>query len=571
MIIKILYIILICFSPFALCAGDGHDHDHGHSHSHDEEEEESENAEPAEVLIKFEAIAPPYELVAKYLPPHLGDTAIFKIYLSDFASNAPLWFQALQVRCPLEPKAPMTITTLDSGIYEIKVLFAEAGPHSLEVRIGDTTLVINQIQVEAHEHAAHSDSAHEHHHHWYTSIWFVFPMGLLAGALLMLLWRKPRQAAAILVMVLAQQTQAGDGHDHDHSPPPAKSTNTGSLEFEISKETQFLFGIRTQMTVSSEFQPATSLFGNVVATPNGKAEVQAPHYGRVTSVAVRVGQAVTAGQTLLGMEQTVGTGDNVAISTQTGNLQLELERAQQRLILAEKELARLEPIRDIVGQKVLQQANAEQQQAAAEVARLRLMVKSEVPEAKNKMLSIKAPIAGIVTQIYAAQGAYINQGQVLMLIENADKIYIEVQIPSNEYERVSRSQRFTVSALQQSTQQIEAQLLYAVPSLNTFNQTHKMVLEPQNSDQRFNIGEFVSVYAYERQGKQSLVLPISSIAMLEGLSAVFVKVAPERFMLRYVLAPESNGRFVTVQRGLQPNERVVSQATYQAKMIFMNR
>lgn len=568
---KTLLCLLAFFAAAALYAGDGHDHDHGHSHG----EEETVEAEPEEVWETREAIAAPYELFAKFQHLHLGDTSVFRLFISDYASNAPLFLPYLRVTCPREPQLAIAISVIDSGIYELKTVFAELGSHSLDVHLGDTTLSLTYLEVETeHEHA---EEAHEHEHPWYLSIWFVFPMGLLLGALLMYVWRRPRQAAALVAGMLLchpalqEASRAGDGHDHDHSPQPKSNANRGTLEFEIRKETQFLFGIRTQIAQTSDFQPAKVLFGNVVPMPNGRAEVQAPQYGRITSVAVRVGQSVQAGQTVATAEQTISTSENVAISAQTGGFQVELEKAEQRLARAEKEWTRLQPIADLVGQKTLQQAQGERQQAQAEVTRLRQLVGAELPEAKNKNLSIKAPISGVVTQIAIAQGAYINQGQVLLVIENADKIYIEVQIPSSEYEQVRHSAQFRVAPLQQTDRQTEARLLYSIPSLNTYNQTHKLILEIDNSGNLFKIGEFVSVYAAEKQTNAALSLPVSAIALLEGLSAVFVKMGPEQFALRYVRAPESNGRLVTVERGLKASERVVVAGTYQAKMIFMNR
>ena len=52
---------------------------------------------------------------------------------------------------------------------------------------------------------------------------------------------------------------------------------------------------------------------------------------------------------------------------------------------------------------------------------------------------------------------------------------------------------------------------------------------------------------------------------------VFIKDNAERYSVSYISAGENNGFVTIINKGVEEGERVVTNATYQVKMIYLNQ
>ena len=109
------------------------------------------------------------------------------------------------------------------------------------------------------------------------------------------------------------------GNDEDAQNAPTSTSGKFSDEFSIPKETQFIFDITTDLTATGKFDQVLNLFGTVVPSSNGRAIVSSPQTARITSLKVKVGQSVKAGQTLAVIEQFVDLNSQPAFLANSPN------------------------------------------------------------------------------------------------------------------------------------------------------------------------------------------------------------------------------------------------------------
>ncbi|MBK8449278.1 MAG: hypothetical protein IPL42_04295 [Saprospiraceae bacterium] len=92
-----------------------------------------------------------------------------------------------------------------------------------------------------------------------------------------------------------------------------------------------------------------------------------------------------------------------------------------------------------------------------------------------------------------------------------------------------------------------------------------------NPDNDFKIGEFVNIRVFASESSHQIVLPNSAITEINGKPVVFIKDAAEKYSVSYVQLGENNGSFTSILKGVEEDERIVVNASYQLKMIFLNQ
>ena len=118
---------------------------------------------------------------------------------------------------------------------------------------------------------------------------------------------------------------------------------------------------------------------------------------------------------------------------------------------------------------------------------------------------------------------------------------------------------------------LKVKLLTLAQSINTTNQSQKVLFEIDNVNEDFKIGEFVNVRVFSQAKTASIVIPNAAITEVNGKSAVFIKDTAEKYSMVYVSLGENNGQFTTILKGIEEGEKVVINGTYQLKIMFLNQ
>ena len=591
-----LLLFFLCLYSLGALTAWAHGGDDGHTHAHDEADEAASKPDE-QAYFTYEATTEKYELLLRYLPIMPNKPAELTLFISNFATNQPMSGASLQASASPKTARPIDFDQHEPGIYHLDAVFNEAVPHNLTVIItkgslGPDTLKFNQIAIgeqpalstTSATTANHDEHDHEHEHAWYTSLWLWIPLSSILGMLLMWLLNakinKRSKYVGLWLLLLnfclnPQLTNPvlAHGNDEDAQNAPTSTSGKFSDEFSIPKETQFIFDITTDLTATGKFDQVLNLFGTVVPSSNGRAIVSSPQTARITSLKVKVGQSVKAGQTLAVIEQFVDLNTQAAILGNQSNqlaIESELNTLNAEVVAAKTALSRLQAIEDIAAKKDLDEAKLRLTKAEKNLE-LYLKTRKSGITTFDKTLSLKAPIDGVVEPFLVSNGSSITAGQEVFTITNIKTVYVEAQFFDKDADKLAKATSYSVECANNDHKTKAVKLLSDAQMINPSNQSQKVLFEVANPDKDFKIGEFVNIRITTGAAENQLNLPNSAINEINGKPIVFVKKSAENYAMQLVQLGQNNGQYTSILKGLNENERIVNNGTYQLKMIYLNR
>ena len=518
-----------------------------------------------------EAASEIYEVLLKYSPIVPGKETSLRLYLSEYNTNKPIDSAKLDVTVADHPNIKITVVKIDNGVFELKAIFPEKKAYNLVININsyagidllqlDNIEAGKELDVATTETVAHAD--------WYSSNWFFGVIGLLIGLLVMFFVNKSRSrkmiAGAIILFFLLPTTTYNPVSAHggeDHGDAPGKSGGGASSSvFMVEKETQFLFNIQIQKIGTGDFNESSVLLGTITAAPQGKAVIQSPQAGKIVSLGVTPGQKVGKGQVVAVIEQQVDAGTQINILSQSNTMNAEFEAAKAQY-------ERLKAIEDIAAKKDITEAKARYESAK----RNKALFEANTGRNKGgtKMITLTSPVSGVVSTFNYAIGAVVNSGETLFEVTNLDQVFVEAQVFTADVKKMKSASSFTTTSNIDTTL-YKLKMISTAQSVNTGNQSQKVVFEIINPKGQFKIGENVNIRMTGNNVIRQVVIPNEAITDVNGKSAIFIKDKAEQFSISFVVKGQSNDKFTVITKGAEDGERVVTANVYQMKMMYLNQ
>lgn len=557
LLIKYMTPVLLLLLPLLVMAHGGEEHGAG-----------KKTAAASMKYFSSEALSDKYEVLVKYGELSAGKESILQLFLSEANSNRAIDSATISVKVLNKPGINLTLVRIDSGIYQVKGIFPSNEIYDLQVNInskyGPDFLQVSKIEI-GKKLATEAMAPHEH---WYDNpvLWAI--TGLAIGLLLMYLLMKNRKrrltSVTMIVLLLIPVASMNPSMAHggeDHGAGAGKSAGGLSSAFIVEKESQFLFNIITEKSGGGSFYQSDELLGTVTASPKGLAVIQAPQTGKVVSLKVTPGQQVKAGQTLAVLEQQVEAGTQIDIIAQRNSLNAEVKAAKAQY-------DRLLSIADIAAKKDVTEAKARYEAAVQNLRLFNANVGGNM--GSTKMISLTAPITGVVGTFNYAIGAVVSSGQTLFEITNLDRVYIETQVFTTDLEEAQNKSRFHALPNNDTTR-FNLKMVSTAQAVNADNQSQRVIFEVLNPGGKFRIGENVRVLKYGTRRITQLVVPTNAITDVNGKPAVFIKDKAEQYSISFIQKGESNAIYTSVISGAEAGERIVTGNVYQMKMIYLNQ
>ncbi len=253
-----------------------------------------------------------YEVVVKYRSLADGGRIPLRIYVSDFATNAPVRGAMVEFTTTVPAKFATSLHAGAPGVYDGALTGAKAGRYTAilaivsggetsEFSLSDLPLAQPAAPPEAHVAVPPSRGSA-----WLP--WLLGTIAVLAIVSLLALRRTRRGArrldAAVLVLLggaLFLTGRAGAHGGEDHSKKGASGAAAGGTGPRyVAKESQFLLGVRTVVGMKQRVASQLTAIGRVTAESGALASVSAPQTGRMERAgrALVVGDRVRRGQLL---------------------------------------------------------------------------------------------------------------------------------------------------------------------------------------------------------------------------------------------------------------------------------
>ena len=250
------------------------------------------------------------------------------------------------------------------------------------------------------------------------------------------------------------------------------------------------------------------------------------------------------------------------------NFLAEHDNVDAEIEAASKEYERLKAIEDIAAKRDLVESEARYQKARQNKELYDKLTSGQSDHSRT--ISLRSPIAGIVGNFTFSIGATVNASEVIFTVYDLSKVYIEAQVFDNDAAKVNQATRFAAESTQDANKKAEVKLLAPAQTINPTNQSQKVIFEMDNKDGTFKIGEFVNLRAFGAKASQQLTIPNSTIKEINGKPVIFMKDNAEQYSVSYLTTGTDDGERTIVLKGLEAGERVVSNASYQVKMIYQN-
>lgn len=299
-----------------------------------------------------------------------------------------------------------------------------------------------------------------------------------------------------------------------------------------------------------------------------EVQIKATVSGNLAAKMVSGGATVVKGQPLFQI-------DRRQYEASFYNYQASLAEAEASLSRIRRDLARYQSLagQQAIAQQVLDNALAEEQQAAARVQAARM----KVQQANNDLgdTVVVAPMDGKIDMKDPSVGAYIQAGQtVLATISSADPMQVKFSISENEYLNFTRKGvgspadwksslklRLSDGSVYPLTGKVE-QVDRGISS-DTGSLTVKAVFP--NPDKLLVPGMFARVIADGETRSGAILIPERAVQEMLGKTFVTVVAEGDKAELRPVKMGPRLGQNWLVEEGIKPGERIVVEGFMKAQ------
>jgi len=298
-------------------------------------------------------------------------------------------------------------------------------------------------------------------------------------------------------------------------------------EVRISPAVQNNIGVRTDVARRAAPERRATTVGYVAFDERRIRQVQPRAEGWIEGLAVRAtGETVEAGQLLFTLYSPM------------------FESAQQEYLDAQR-----------IGNRDLIEASRDRLRAlgldAGAAERL-----SRTGRASGRV-PFHAPIAGVVTDLAAREGAMVSPDMMVVTITGLGSLWVIAEVPESQagWVRAGTAAEIRLPSLPGET--LAGRVEYVYPELNMETRTlrARIVLDAAGRGLRPNM--LANVTLVGEAGEPAVMIPRSALIRSGSEDRVVVALGEGRFAPRRVVAGPESGESVVIREGLDEGERVV--------------
>ncbi|MEO6812039.1 MAG: efflux RND transporter periplasmic adaptor subunit, partial [Isosphaeraceae bacterium] len=174
--------------------------------------------------------------------------------------------------------------------------------------------------------------------------------------------------------------------------------------------------------------------------------------------------------------------------------------------------------------------------------------------------SMWAPFDGtILDRAMIVPGVAVVKGQQIYTLADLATVWIEAYIHESDFDQLNQNRddpiQFTSPAYPDRT--FHGKVIYSGDLVDEKSRSVLLLARAENPDRALKPGMFVEVKIHSTSARPAALIPISAILTEDDDQFVYVRIAPERFERRAVVASEHDGDRVAVLDGLKAGEEVV--------------
>lgn len=209
-----------------------------------------------------------------------------------------------------------------------------------------------------------------------------------------------------------------------------------------------------------------------------------------------------------------------------------------------------------------------QQLAASSLARLKnwdiadSQIKQLASGEARRILTIYAPVSGVVLDKKAVQGMRFMPGEMLYRIADLSTVWVIADVSEQDVSLIKVGRAVQVDIAAYPGKSFNGKVDFIYPTLNPATRTVPVRVELANSQGLLKPDMFVNVAFAVSPGDKLLTVPTSAVIDSGLRKIVLVQLAQGRFEPRTVKLGSRSERYVEVLEGVTEGEQVVTSANF---------
>jgi cobalt-zinc-cadmium efflux system membrane fusion protein len=338
------------------------------------------------------------------------------------------------------------------------------------------------------------------------------------------------------------------------------------------KEPQWTNGFATALVEEAEMRRAIRVPAVIEPLTGGDAMVAAPTDGRFVSDRMpAIGTRVQAGQELGRLQpRSGGDGtDRSGLVAAASEAEIAVEAARADLARTERLLAeRAVPGRRVEeAQRAVRVAEARLTAAQARLTQRDEALRSGGGEASGNAFVLRAPIGGVVAEVFAAVGAAYDEGAALFRIVRTDRVELQAHIPASDAAIRPRVDEIALEIPGRAEPLIvDADHMHDAGIIDPKTRALPVQFHVDNRAGQLLIGQTATAILYTGRRERMPAVPQDAVLMEAGRPYVFVQTGGESFSRRYIEIAARDGARVGVRSGVKTGDRVVTRGAYDVQL-----
>lgn len=357
------------------------------------------------------------------------------------------------------------------------------------------------------------------------------------------------------------------------SPAPSSSAHADEPEHEelpkkvrLDPDAVRDAGIKTAPVARERLVPTVVLPGEIAADPDRTAKLAAPIAGRLDRVDFKEGSVVKRGDVIALLRVPDLGKVRGALTATTAKAKAARANADRLKDLASTKLASEQTYLDAKAEAETQEANGKA--LADELAALGAGATSGQPF----LLSLRAPVAGVVVSRDAVVGQPITPDHVLGTIADLSDVWFLGRVFEKDLVRLADGAKVEIQLNAYPKEYFAGTLDYIGQQIDPYARTVTARIKLTNPKGRLRLGLFGAArieVAGDTEKGPVLVVPRSALFDVAGKTVVFVSHADGDYELHEVVIGDSSPGKVEIVSGLRDGELVVVEGGFTVKSVLL--
>jgi RND family efflux transporter MFP subunit len=350
------------------------------------------------------------------------------------------------------------------------------------------------------------------------------------------------------------------------SESPTASTPTTTAEVVLSPEAVSRAGIKTAPAAVVASQATIQLPGTVMADAYREVKVVPIVGGIVTKVHVELGATVKRGAplaTLFSQELAEAQTKYLSMRAMLAADHQKLHRTQQLVAIGAASRQELEEITASHASHATEVEAARQRLLLLGLSRVHVEALTN-PSQIVSDVTVPAPIAGVITGRTVNLGQVVSMGQELFVVTDLSQVWVIGDLYEQDFQTVHIGSEAALTTPAYPTLTLRGRVTYIDPRVDPQTRTAKVRVEVPNAAGRLRLGMYVTMAFTTPGNERTVVIPRGAVQTIGERQVVFVPAPDEegKFLSRPVQVGPFRGDLVTIRRGVQPGEVVVTEGSF---------